>query len=196
MKRIPHLIIAALILTLVACQEGPKPTEQESTIDPETKLSLDAEGATNLMSLPLACVLKEYPNKLGQVVGGKEDLREPSDLHPSFYGCFDWHSAVHGHWSMVSLLRQFPNLEKEDELAAYIRQYTETIYHPVGTCKMGNNLNDAGMAVVDAQLKVHGIEKLRVVDASIMPTITRGNTNAPTIMIAEKAADMILGKID
>ncbi len=73
------------------------------------------------------------------------------------------------------------------EIADYIRQNVETIYHPVGTCKMGND----DLAVVDAKLKVHGIENLRVVDASIFPTAIGGNPNAVVIMVAEKAADLI-----
>jgi len=79
------------------------------------------------------------------------------------------------------------NARTDAEIAEFVRQEAETLYHPVGTCKMGND----SMAVVDARLRVRGIEKLRVVDASIMPRIIAGNTNAPTIMIAEKAADMI-----
>ena len=69
------------------------------------------------------------------------------------------------------------------------RQYGHTAYHVVGTCKMGH---DPG-AVVNDELRVHGLADLRVVDASIMPTMTSGNTNAPVIMIAEKAADMVKG---
>jgi choline dehydrogenase-like flavoprotein len=79
-----------------------------------------------------------------------------------------------------------PRSASDTDILALIRSRTQTIFHPVGTCAMGS--------VVDAQLRVHGVERLRVVDASVMPTIPRGNTNAPTIMVAEKAADMIRGR--
>jgi choline dehydrogenase len=84
------------------------------------------------------------------------------------------------------------SVRTDEEIDAFIRKNAETIYHPVGTCRMGA----AGdpMAVVDAELKVQGLAGLRVIDASVMPTLVGGNTNAGTIMIAEKAADMILGK--
>jgi choline dehydrogenase len=81
-----------------------------------------------------------------------------------------------------------PDVQTDAELAAFVRGNVQSLYHPVGTCKMGNDR----MAVVDHELRVHGIHGLRVVDASIMPQIVNANTNAPSIMIAEKAADIIL----
>ncbi|MCX2781473.1 choline dehydrogenase [Microbulbifer thermotolerans] len=87
-------------------------------------------------------------------------------------------------WSPDKALRSKLSIKR------FIRRHAETIYHPVGTCKMGRD----EMAVVDAELKVHGVDGLRVVDASIMPALISGNTNAPVIAIAEKAADLILQK--
>jgi len=80
------------------------------------------------------------------------------------------------------------NIKDEEELVKAASDYAQTIFHPVGTCKMGSDEN----AVVDDRLRAHNLKNLRIVDASIMPNITSGNTNAPTIMIAEKAADMII----
>jgi len=82
------------------------------------------------------------------------------------------------------------HVQKDEQIDTFIRRTAETIYHPVGSAKMGKGAD----AVVDAQLRVYGVEGLRVVDASVMPDLVSGNTNAPTIMIAEKAADMMLGR--
>jgi choline dehydrogenase len=78
--------------------------------------------------------------------------------------------------------------EDHDAIAEFVRREVETLYHPVGTCRMGTD----DEAVVDPELRVRGIGGLRVVDASVIPVINRGHTNAPTVMLAEKAADMII----
>jgi choline dehydrogenase len=83
-----------------------------------------------------------------------------------------------------------PKAQSDAEIDAFVRQGVETCYHPVGTCRMGAGVD----SVVDEHCRIHGIDGLRVVDASIMPAIVSGNTNAPTIMIAEKASDLIRGK--
>ena len=80
------------------------------------------------------------------------------------------------------------NDDSDAAIGAFLRKKAETVYHPVGTCTMGTDAN----SVVDPTLRVHGIQALRVVDASVMPKLVSGNTNAPTVMIAERAADLML----
>ena len=81
-----------------------------------------------------------------------------------------------------------PADDTDDALRDHIARHTTTLYHPVGTCAMGR--------VVDAELRVNGVEALRVVDASVMPMVPRGNTNAPTIAVAERAADLSRGRVE
>ncbi|MGX7668132.1 DUF2891 domain-containing protein [Flavobacterium pedocola] len=77
---------------------------------------LNLEQANRLASLPLKCLQQEYPNKLGQLLLDATEIGTPKQLHPTFYGCFDWHSSVHGHWSLVYLLKQFPDLKNRAEI--------------------------------------------------------------------------------
>ena len=86
-------------------------------------IDLSKNEASNLLELPLSCVEVEYPNKLGQVLNSDDDLLSPRTLHPSFYGCFDWHSAVHGHWSLVRLLKAFPEIEGADNAKSVLEKH-------------------------------------------------------------------------
>ena len=145
------------------------------------------------------CVLR--PKSRGHVGLSSADPLAAPLIDPNFFGdAADLETMVAG-FKVTRRLLETPALralqkkdmytegvETDEQIRALMRQRVDTVYHPVGTCKMG-----AGdpMAVVDPKLKVHGVEGLRVVDASIMPTLIGGNTNAPTIMIGEKAADMI-----
>jgi choline dehydrogenase-like flavoprotein len=120
-------------------------------------------------------------------------LTDPADLDALVWGLKTARQLVATSPLAAAVGREIypgPTAIDDEALAADVRQRLELLYHPVGTCRMG-----AGdEAVVDPELRVRGVEGLRVVDASVMPTITRGNTNAPTIMIAEKGADLILGR--
>jgi choline dehydrogenase len=97
-------------------------------------------------------------------------------------------AVVTDEWSPGGAVRS------REDVRGSVRKTLESLYHPVGSCRMGPADGSDDMAVVDPQLRVRGVDGLRVVDASVMPTLVRGNTNAPTIMIAERAADLITGR--
>lgn len=79
-------------------------------------LKLDLKKASYLYHFAYDCIDKEYPNKPGEVLGNDSYLAPPRLVHPAFYGCFDWHSSVHGHWALVTILSRFPDFEKKDEI--------------------------------------------------------------------------------
>jgi len=113
-----------IIFTLLAILLGAGCTPRQTDEDTGSKVdvTLTIEQATRLAALPLACIQTEYPNKLGQTLGSQADMGEPQFLHPAFYGCFDWHSAVHAHWSLVKLLKIFPELEEAPEIRKILKE--------------------------------------------------------------------------
>lgn len=125
MKTYYFLFISAALL--IGCKnnqsETPQTTEEVANIIetyPEPTFTL--ADANKLIELPLHCVGTEYPYKPGETLESKADLVEPASVHPIFYGCFDWHSAVHGYWSMVSLLKQFPDMDNADEVRNILKE--------------------------------------------------------------------------
>lgn len=124
------LIFITLSFLIVACNQNKTNDISQASQAVATELldttkifetpKFSLKEANRLLELPLHCVETAYPNKLGQTLGGEEDLQTPTMLHPIFYGCFDWHSAVHGYWSMATLLKQFPEMEKADEAWAIL----------------------------------------------------------------------------
>ena len=112
-----HLHIVLLLLLMVVCNNSDSKKKKEVTVKEKIEIpKLTIEQANRLVDLPLSCINMEFPNKLNQTLGTMEDLQSPKKLHPAFYGCFDWHSSVHGHWSLVSLLKQFPTLNHADKI--------------------------------------------------------------------------------
>lgn len=103
-------------ISLFACANNLEKNQTTEHISKFQSSTLNLQQAERLATLPLACINTEYPNKLNDVIGSDGDLKPPRELHPAFYGCFDWHSAVHGHWSLVKLLKLYPELENADEI--------------------------------------------------------------------------------
>ena len=98
-------------------------TEAEKDLDMSTtEISLDLASAERLIKLPMNCITNPLPYKAGLTIAKEEDLAMPIVHHPAFYGCFDWHSAVHGHWSMVFLLKTYPNLSVQEEARALLNK--------------------------------------------------------------------------
>jgi choline dehydrogenase len=148
-----------------------------------------------------ACVVK--PKSRGMVaLASPEPTAKPLIVHNYYAEPDDLASAVAGLRLCLEIARTSPlgdyatgpynepESDSEEDLVAHIRANVQTLYHPVGTCRMGAD----EASVVDPELRVRGVEGLRVIDASVMPTVPRGNTNAPTIALAEKAADLIRGR--
>ncbi len=158
---------------------------------------LDGDGITLH-----ACCLR--PQSRGEIRLASRDPLQPAVIDPNYLATdYDLKILIDGIRRGREILaspafkpflgeERFPGAAQQSdaELTEFIRATAETEYHPVGTCKMGND----AMAVVDDKLRVRGIDRLRVIDASIMPTVISGNTNAPTIMIAEKGAEMMLAR--
>lgn len=111
------LIFSCLFL-LIACKktDNLEKPDSESVIQQE----LTIKEAKKILELPLGCITQEFPNRLGQTLGSEADLKKPIELRPVFYGCFDWHSSVHGYWSIVKIIKTFPELDENKEIRSLL----------------------------------------------------------------------------
>lgn len=124
--KIKVLLIISLLI-FFSCDIKRKEVSSEESkasviIKEEPSPTFTLGDANKLVELPLQCVDHTYPYKLGQTLGSASDLKEPKELHPIFYGCFDWHSAVHGYWSMVALLDAFPELDRANDVRTILKR--------------------------------------------------------------------------
>jgi hypothetical protein len=122
-----HFLLLISLVFVISCS-NPAPTEtnqngNKSTENTMTEIpQFDQEKADYLYKFAFECIEKEYPNKLGQVLGDETYLKPPKELHPAFYGCFDWHSSVHGHWTLVNIVEMFPRFEKNKDIIEKLKR--------------------------------------------------------------------------
>lgn len=114
-----------LVLFFISCEPSEKQQEEKRQPDiaKVEQRALDEVAAKRIFELPTHCLTIEYPNKLGQVLGSGADLKSPKALRPIFYGCFDWHSSVHGYWSIVRLLKQYPELDADGKVRQLLKDH-------------------------------------------------------------------------
>lgn len=110
-----YFVLCSLIISFFSFSGSIKNQAFETQYRPENAKSdffqLDAKSAYHFAKLALKCIKKEFPNKLDHVMNDESKVQKPASFHPAFYGCFDWHSSVHGHWMLVRLLKVFPDLQ-------------------------------------------------------------------------------------
>ena len=115
-----NIALFSLLVIAFACTSNNHP--KEVAVEEATIIKLDLNQANHLAQMPLHCMQQEFPNKLGQTLANEDDLGTPKELHPAFYGCFDWHSSVHGHWTLVRLLKTFPELTERELIEQKLKE--------------------------------------------------------------------------
>lgn len=125
-----YTVIGLLVLIFIACEQHtvespniePRISKSSPASNNNTSIKLDLAEANRLSKLPMDCIQNQWPYKSGIILSKPSDNALPIEHHPAFYGCFDWHSAVHGHWSLIYLAKQFPELENREEILSMIGQ--------------------------------------------------------------------------
>lgn len=205
-QRGPMTMAASLGTAFLKTEEHLETPDIQFHIQPFSAQNLGKGPVPHEFSAFTASVLQLRPESAGEIRLKSADAREHPEIHPNYLATeTDQRTLVKGiqiarkiaqieplktHITEEFLPGEGVGMDDYDATLAWARENAVTIYHPTGTCKMGPEADP--MSVVDPRLKVHGVEGLRVADASIMPRIVSGNTNAPAIMIGEKASDLIL----
>lgn len=122
-KSILRLFTLGIMVIFLSCESTRETKEENKDTTDTEQLTLNEETAQRIFALPIHCLTIEYPNKLGQVLGSDTDLKSPKALRPIFYGCFDWHSSVHGYWSIVRLLKQYPQLDNDGKVRRLLKDH-------------------------------------------------------------------------